>query len=140
MHDVTHNNNPALLMLRALVVEDRPDVAMGLELILKGLGLTVQVAYDAQQAFQKGADLKPDVIFLDIGLPDISGYDVCREIRQSDWGGRSFIVALTGRDEPEDMIRAAHMGFDRHVGKPMALATLQEILHNVNRGFPGSTG
>jgi DNA-binding response OmpR family regulator len=78
------------------------------------------------------------VIFLDIGLPDLSGYDVCMEMRARDWGGHAFIVAVTGRDEPEDMIRSAHTGFDRHVGKPMDFGTLQRILHTVSmrNAFP----
>ena len=125
--------------LRALVVDDREDVAMGLALMLKKLGHTVQVAYHALGALQLGERLRPDVVFLDIGLPDRSGYDVCKEMRQSDWGANAFIVAVTGRNEAEDMIRAAHSGFDRHVGKPMDLSTLQEIVHTVNTraAYPG---
>lgn len=124
--------------MNALVVDDREDVALGLALLLKKLGHTVQIAHDAREALTKGAAFKPDVIFLDIGLPDLSGYDACMEMRESDWGTRAFIVAVTGRNEPEDMIRSAHTGFDRHVGKPMDFGTLQAILHTVNmRGsFP----
>jgi DNA-binding response OmpR family regulator len=117
--------------MRALVVDDREDVALGLALLLRRLGHTVQVAYKAQEALKKGADMQPDVVFLDIGLPDRSGYDVCKEMRRSNWGLSAFIVAVTGRNEAEDLIRAAHSGFDRHVGKPMEFHTLQEILHTV---------
>lgn len=124
-------NDHAQPSLRVLVVDDREDVTMSLALLLRKLGHNVQVAYKAQEAMRKGEDFHPDIIFLDIGLPDRSGYDVCKDIRQSDWGHASFIVALTGRNEAEDMIRAAHTGFDRHVGKPMSLPTLQEILHTV---------
>lgn len=124
-------NETAATPMRALVVDDQPDVAMGLALLLRQLGYTAEVAYGAQEALKKGAHLRPDVIFLDIGLPDLSGYDVCKEIRQSDWGVNSFIVALTGRNEAEDTLRAAHSGFDRHVGKPMGLGTLQKILQAV---------
>jgi len=117
--------------MQALVVDDRDDVAMGLALMLKHLGLVVQVANQGREALEKGASFRPDVIFLDIGLPDLSGYDACMEMRRSDWGADVFIVAVTGLDEPEDVIRAAHTGFDRHVAKPMGLGTLQEILHTV---------
>lgn len=117
--------------MQALVVDDRDDVATALAFLLRQLGYTVQVAYNAKEALAKAAALRPNVIFLDIGLPASSGYDVCKEMRRSDWGVQSFIVALTGRNEPEDMIRSAHTGFDRHVAKPMEFGTLQEILRTV---------
>ncbi len=101
---------------------------MGLGLLLKKLGYTVQIAYRAKEALEKGPVMRPDVIFLDIGLPDLSGYDVCKEIRHSEWGLNAFIVAVTGRNEPADVIRSANSGFDRHVGKPMSYGTLKEIL------------
>ena len=117
--------------LRALVVDDREDVAMGLALMLKKLGHTVQVAYHALGALQLGERLRPDVVFLDIGLPDRSGYEVCMEMRRKEWGAKVFIVAVTGRNDPSDMLRAANTGFDQHVGKPMSFGTLTEILRTV---------
>lgn len=117
--------------LRALVVDDREDVAMGLAVLLKHLGHAVQVANLAQEAMQKGERLRPAVVFLDIGLPDQNGYDVCKEMRGTPWGAKAFIVAVTGRSEAADLLRAANTGFDRHVVKPMALGTLREILRIV---------
>ena len=117
--------------LRALVVDDRDDVAMGLALLLKKLGYAVQVANQAHEALEKGEIFRPDVVFLDIGLPDLSGYEVCMEMRRSPWGAKAFIVAVTGRNEASDMLRAANTGFDRHVGKPMGFDTLREILRTV---------
>jgi DNA-binding response OmpR family regulator len=117
--------------LRALVVDDRVDVAMGLALLLKQQGYDVQMANQAREALEKAGLFLPDVVFLDIGLPDRSGYDVCLEMRQSEWGAKAFIVAVTGRNEAEDLLRAAQTGFDRHVGKPMGFGTLREILRTV---------
>ena len=117
--------------LRALVVDDRDDVAMGLAMFLEQLGYTVQVANQAQEALEKGGLFRPDVVFLDIGLPDLSGYEVCVEMRRSEWGANAFIVAVTGRSETSDMLRAAETGFDRHVSKPMGFGTLREILRTV---------
>jgi len=124
----------AQLPIRVLVVDNSADVAVTLALLVKQLGHMVQVAHSGQQALAKAAAFRPDVIFLDIGLPDISGYEVCKEIRGYDRGKNSIIVALTGRKEPEDVIRSEKAGFDRHVGKPMFLATLQEILGSVDPG------
>jgi CheY-like chemotaxis protein len=123
-----------------LVVDDREDVAMGLAILLKHLGHTVQIAYHAEGALQLGERLHPDVIFLDIGLPDRSGYEVCKEIREAHWGTRTFIVAVTGRNDPADLLRAANTGFDRHVGKPMSMDTLAEIMRTVEfkMGLSGS--
>jgi two-component system CheB/CheR fusion protein len=117
--------------IETLVVDDRPDVALGLAMLLRRMGCTVQVAHHAHEALTKASDLHPDLIFLDIGLPDLSGHDVCKEVRQSKWGSNAFIVAVTGHNEPQDVIRSAMTGFDRHVGKPMELATLKEILDTV---------
>lgn len=120
-----------LPLARVLVVDDRTDVARSLAMVLERMRYRVEVAHNAKDALEKGGDLRPDIIFLDIGLPDISGYDVCKEMRQSEWGLTSFIVAVTGRDSPADVIRSAQTGFDRHVAKPMDFATLKEILHVV---------
>ena len=120
-----------LPLARVLVVDDRTDVARSLAMVLERMRYRVEVAHNAKDALEKGGDLRPDIIFLDIGLPDISGYDVCKEMRQSEWGLTSFIVAVTGRDSPADVIRSAQTGFDRHVSKPMDFATLKEILHVV---------
>jgi DNA-binding response OmpR family regulator len=114
-----------------LVVDDRVDVAMSLALLLKQQGYKVQMANHAHEALEKAGLFLPDVVFLDIGLPDLSGYDVCLEMRRSEWGAKAFIVAVTGRNEAEDLLRAAQTGFDRHVGKPMGFGTLREILRTV---------
>lgn len=133
MKEVIQKGEPVYPPLRAMVVEDRPDVAESLEMLLHHLGHTVVVTHKAHDALKQGPDFKPDVILLDIGLPDLSGYDVCKEIRASDWGLNTFVVAVTGRDEPSDVIRTAHTGFDQHVAKPMALDTLKDILHTVQK-------
>ncbi len=114
--------------LRVLVVEDSGDVAVTLALLLKQLGHTVQVANTAQEALTQGATFRPALVFLDIGLPDLSGFDVCKQMRGSEWGEKTFIVALTAWNEPSDLVRSANAGFDRHIGKPMFFGTLQEIL------------
>lgn len=125
----THESDAGnALPLRALVVDDREDVAMGLAVLLKHLGYAVQVANLAHEALEKGETLQPAVVFLDIGLPDQNGYDVCKEMRGTPWGAKAFIVAVTGRSEAADLLRAANTGFDRHVVKPMGLGTLREIL------------
>ena len=140
MQRSTLNNDVATPTLRALIVEDRPDVALGMELLLRRLGHTVVVAHRAEEALLEGEDFNPHVIFLDIGLPDVSGYDLCKDLRANQWGSKAYIVAVTGHDEPTDLVRAATTGFDRHVGKPMAMATLTEILEHVQHTVVLSDG
>lgn len=124
-----HQATSSPVALRTLVVDDRKDMTLSLSMLLNEMGHRVDVAHDADEALRKADAIHPDIIFLDIGLPDQSGYDVCKELRQHSWGVQAYIVALTGRNEPADLLRAANTGFDRHVGKPMELATLKEILH-----------
>ncbi len=114
--------------MNALVVEDNADAALSLDLLLRSWGCVVQVVHFGLDAMAEGDRSMPNVGFLDIGLPDTSGHDVCMEMRGRQWGAKAFIVALTGRDEPNDVIRTALTGFDRHVSKPMEPSMLLEIL------------
>ncbi|MEO8588656.1 MAG: response regulator [Flavobacteriales bacterium] len=127
-HGILHGTVETRQPMRVLVVDDRDEVAMALALLLKRMGHHVQVAFNATEAVLQGDVFLPDVVFLDIGLPDRNGYEVCLEMRRREWGARAFIVAVTGRNEPSDVLRAAETGFDRHVAKPMDFSTLREIL------------
>ncbi len=127
----TPTSENGLPALRTLVVDDNVDITYSLSLLLRRAGHVAMVAHSAREALEVGAATRPEVVFLDIGLPDTCGYDVCKDMRQTEWGAKAFVVALTGRNEPADLIKAANTGFDRHVAKPMAMATLQEILRTV---------
>ena len=130
-HEMILRRTTAQQQRRAMVVEDQTDVALGLALLLEQQGYAVKVARHAQEGLDQGKIFSPDVVFLDIGLPDRSGYEACMQMRGTEWGAKAYIVAVTGRNEPGDLLRAANTGFDRHVGKPMQFDTLKEILHTV---------
>lgn len=113
---------------RVLVVDDNRDAADTLALLLELLGHEVATAHDGEQALVRGAEFGPEVVLLDIGLPGISGYEVCRRLRDAPWGARAYVVALTGWGQAEDERRAGEAGFDRHLVKPVDEPVLLQLL------------
>jgi two-component system CheB/CheR fusion protein len=131
---------PALQHLSVLVVEDNRDSAEMLGELLELAGAQVQLAHDGESALTLGAQIEPQVILLDIGLPDISGYEVARRARGASWGKHVRIVALTGWGNPDDRVRSKEAGIDRHLVKPVQPDALMALLaelrqqHDERRG------
>jgi signal transduction histidine kinase/CheY-like chemotaxis protein len=110
---------PSFSGLTVLVVEDNEDSAEILADLLELTGARLHTAHDGEMALQLGAQLEPNIILLDIGLPGISGHEVVERARRTPWGARAFIVALTGWGSTEDRARSKAVGFDRHLVKPV---------------------
>jgi signal transduction histidine kinase/ActR/RegA family two-component response regulator len=119
---------PALQRLSVLLVEDNRDSAEMLAELLALAGAEVQLAHDGESALLLAAQLEPQVILLDIGLPGISGYEVARQVRSSSWGQQARIVALTGWGSANDRIRSKEAGIDRHLVKPVQPSALMALL------------
>ncbi len=119
-----HRSDPK----RVLVVDDNRDSARTLSLMLKLMGHDTEVAYDGLGAVKAAATYHPEIILLDIGMPKLNGYEVCRRIREQPGGQSILIAALTGWGQEEDRSRSTEAGFDRHLVKPVDLATLEELL------------
>ena len=113
---------------RILVVDDNEDAAMTLAMLLNMKGSETCMAHDGFDAVEKAAEFRPDVILLDIGLPGMDGYDACREIRKQPWGTDITMIALTGWGQDDDRRRSMEAGFDLHLVKPVAPATLMKAL------------
>ncbi len=113
---------------RILVVDDNRDAATTLALLLKLMGHVTHVAFDGHQALEAAQDFQPEVILLDIGLPQMNGYEVCRRIRDKAWGKHLHIVALTGWGQAEDRLKSAEAGFDAHLVKPVDQAELRSVV------------
>jgi PAS domain S-box-containing protein len=113
---------------RVLVADDNHDGADSLTVALQGLGHEVCTAYDGEQALALAASTRPEVMLVDIGMPRMNGYEVCRAVRREPWGREVLLVALTGWGQDEDRRRAAEAGFDRHLVKPVDLPVLSELL------------
>jgi CheY-like chemotaxis protein len=113
---------------RILVVDDNRDAADSLQMLLQLIGHDVRVAYDGVQALDAFTAYRPGIVFLDIGLPKMNGYEVARTIRDQHPGREEMLVALTGWGQEEDQQRAAEAGFDHHIVKPVAYEQLTELL------------
>jgi PAS domain S-box-containing protein len=113
---------------RLLIVDDNVDAADALRMNLEQAGYTVRVAYSGTDAMAAFRELQPDVVVLDLGLPDLSGIDVAKAIRGRREGRDVVLIALTGWGRDEDRLRTAEAGFDEHLTKPVdALVLLQVI-------------
>ncbi|WP_141510026.1 PAS domain S-box protein [Ramlibacter sp. WS9] len=118
---------------RILVVDDNRDAAETLAELLRMLGNEVALSRDGLGALARVPVFRPDVVLLDIGLPDISGYEVARRVRGLTGVRQPWLVALTGWGQHEDKQRAAEAGFDDHWTKPVDPARLQELSRNLRR-------
>ena len=113
---------------RVLVVDDNVDTAEALVERLELMGHEVFVAYTGARALEMAHERRPDVVFLDLALPDVSGFDIARAMRKDAGLDAARIVALTGFGSDEHRKRAAESGIDDYLVKPVAAATLQELL------------
>lgn len=120
---------------RVLVVDDNRDAAASLTMILSMWGHEARTAHDGLEAVELADAFRPDVILLDIGLPKLNGYDVCRRIRGQSWGRNVLIAAVTGWGQDKDKLQADNAGFDCHFTKPVDLSVLERVLaHQSPRG------
>jgi CheY-like chemotaxis protein/two-component sensor histidine kinase len=116
---------------RILIADDLADSADTLALLLEAMGQSVQVAYDGEQALAIGAEFRPDVVLLDLGMPRLNGYETCRRIRATSWGRGATLVAQTGWGQSEDRRRTQEAGFDVHVVKPIDVDKLMPLLQTL---------
>ena len=114
---------------RVLIADDSRDGADSLAFILRAAGHDVTTAYDGQSAIELANAMRPDVVLLDIGMPEVSGYDVARAIRRESWGRHMRLVALTGWGQADHRRRSLEVGFDDHLVKPVEMDVLEEVLH-----------
>jgi CheY-like chemotaxis protein len=118
-------------MHRILVVDDHKDTAETACLLLRTLGHECAAATNAEAALRVASELDPDIAFLDIGLPDLSGYELARRLRATRTRPM-FLAAITGWSEALDASRALQAGFDRHVIKPATGAIIRELLEHAS--------
>lgn len=114
--------------LRVLIVEDNVDAAEMLALAISTLGHETKLAHDGAAAISAATQCPPDVIFLDIGLPGMSGYEVARKLRAMPALSDVHIAAVTGWGQEEDRRRAREAGCDSHFTKPLSPSALEDLL------------
>ncbi|MEW6763693.1 MAG: ATP-binding protein [Pseudomonadota bacterium] len=123
--------HPATGPVRVLVVDDNADAAQMLATLLEAHGHEVSVEYDGTSGYARALRERPEVMLLDIGLPDIDGHELARRLRASPETADATLVALTGYGQSDDRDRAYEAGFNRHLVKPADLSELLRILAQV---------
>jgi CheY-like chemotaxis protein/two-component sensor histidine kinase len=117
-----------------LIVDDNRDSASSLAMLLQMTGHVTREAYDGAEAIDAAREFRPDVVLLDIGLPTLDGFEVCRHIRGKSWGRDVLIVALSGWGQIEDRRKSKEAGFDHHMVKPVKHEALMKLLRE--HGIP----
>jgi CheY-like chemotaxis protein len=113
---------------RVIVADDNRDAADALAMLLELSGHEVRVAHGGRAALSLAQTFRPDVAILDIGMPDLSGYDVAAQLRREPWGGAIVLIALTGWGRDDERQRATAAGFDQHMTKPVDPEKLEAFL------------
>jgi CheY-like chemotaxis protein len=113
---------------RVLIVDDNEDSANSLAIILRLGGHETTSVYTAADALACAAEFKPDVVLLDIGLPEMDGYEVAQQLREIPGLRDIRLVAVTGYARSEDRRRSREAGFDDHLVKPVEFTILERAL------------
>jgi Signal transduction histidine kinase len=117
---------------RILIIDDIPDIAEILSSLLGYLGHEVATACSGSEGIAKAKQFHPEVVICDIGLPGMNGYEVAKSLRNDKELKDTFLIALSGYAQPEDLERARKAGFNRHLAKPVDIAILEQILADVS--------
>ncbi len=118
--------------LRILVVDDNRDAAESLSTLLQLLGHSTRAASDGANALAVAREFAPELVFVDIDMPGMRGYEVCQRLRQLTESLSVVCIALTGFGSEEDRARSRDAGFDHHLVKPVDLKVLQDLLSRVS--------
>jgi CheY-like chemotaxis protein len=113
---------------RIVVADDNEDSAQSFAMLLSFSGHEVRIAHDGEQALVAVRDFRPDVAFLDIGMPRLSGYEVAEAVRAEPWGRDVKLIAVTGWGQADDKVRARSAGFDQHLVKPIDPSDVDRLL------------
>jgi PAS domain S-box-containing protein len=133
-HERAEVSAPRAPPRRVLIVDDNVDAATTIAMLLNFQGHQAEAVYNGQDALERVASFKPDVALLDIGLPEMDGYELAMRLRAMPELGDVRLVALTGYGQAEDRQRAAAAGFDDHLVKPVNLAALERALAAIPAG------
>jgi CheY-like chemotaxis protein len=122
---------------RILVADDDKDAVLILTALLRDEGYEVRGVHRGADVLQAVFDFAPDVVLLDIGMPQMSGYDVARTLRERYGSARPALVAVTGRAGTADRQQARAAGFEHHVAKPYEPRALLRLIVELSGAAPG---
>jgi PAS domain S-box-containing protein len=123
----------AAAQLRLMLVDDNVDAANTLAMLLEMQGYSVSVAYRAQDGLERAAREAPGIFLLDIGLPDMDGYELAQRLRAHPPTRHAVLIALTGYGQAQDRERSERAGFDHHLVKPVEIERLSALLAQISR-------
>ena len=128
--DVLAHDEPqtSLSQLRILVADDNEDASAAFAALLEMMGHEVRQVHDGVAAVQAALEFSPHVVFLDIGMPKLNGYDACLQIRAQPGGSSMVIFACTGWGQTDDLRRSKEAGFNKHLVKPLDPKLLHDLL------------
>jgi len=133
-----HAATVADFSLRILLVDDNRDAVQTLRTLLEMTGNEVRSAHDGEAALVAAESFRPDVIFLDIGLPKVNGWALAQQIRNQPWGQRMFLVAVSGWGQASDIQRSKDAGLDQHLVKPPDPAAIMQLLASLKQAMSTS--
>ena len=113
---------------RVLIVDDHEDSAEMLSMLITAWGHDTRTAHDGRSAFDLANAFRPEIMLLDLTLPDIDGLELGRRLRECPWAASSVLVAVTGWGRPSDRENSRDAGFDAHLVKPVPLDVLQTLI------------
>jgi CheY-like chemotaxis protein len=119
--------------VRFLLVDDNVDAANTLAELLEMSGCCARAAYSGEEATQVGEGFLPDIVLLDLGMPVMDGFEAAKRVRETVWGRRAKLVAVTGWGQPSDRKKTADAGFDGHLVKPVDLDVVLELVELVEK-------
>jgi CheY-like chemotaxis protein len=126
-------DTPRLTPPRVLIVDDNADAADTLGALLAHFECEVSVAYSGAEALALGEDIQAELVFLDIGMARMDGYETARRMRERPWGRHAMIVALTAWDDSHTRARVAGAGMDAHLTKPASLDRMLAMVARLHR-------
>lgn len=126
--------------LKTLIVDDHVSSAFITGQLFEALGSTVQIVHSARDALMMIEDMKPDLVMVDISMPDIDGYELCHRLRKLPIGQDMYIVAQSGWCDEDKMSKATDAGFDQYLLKPVEFDAIQSLLASFDRPASQSSG
>jgi PAS domain S-box-containing protein len=121
---------------RILVVDDNRDAAASLAILLGFMGHEVQTAHGGEEGVAAAVEFRPELVLMDLGMPNVDGYEAARRIRAERWGRNVIIAAVTGWGADDDRRRTQEAGFDHHLVKPVVANALKRLIDEMPTESP----
>ena len=119
---------------RILIVDDEPHILRSLGFVLNKAGYEVLQARSGQEALELVQEKSPDLIFLDIMMPEVDGYEVCRRVKASDESAQTYVIMLTAKGQESDREKGLGVGADEYLTKPFSPAKITERVREITAG------